>query len=46
MIPKMNGMEVMGKIRESNMIPIIIISAKGGDSGKTLGLGVGQMIIW
>lgn len=41
MIPKMNGLEVMGKIRESNTVPIIIISAKDTDSDKTLGLGLG-----
>ena len=41
MIPKMNGMEVMGKIRESSTVPIIIISAKDTDSDKTLGLGLG-----
>lgn len=41
MIPKMNGMEVMGKIRESSTVPIIIISAKDTDSDKTLGLGMG-----
>lgn len=41
MIPKMNGIEVMGKIRENNTVPIIIISAKDTDSDKTLGLGLG-----
>lgn len=41
MIPKMNGMEVMSKIREHNTVPIIIISAKDTDSDKTLGLGLG-----
>ncbi len=41
MIPKKNGMEVMGKIRESSTVPIIIISAKDTDSDKTLGLGLG-----
>ena len=41
MIPKMSGIEVMGKIRESNTVPIIIISAKDTDSDKTLGLGLG-----
>lgn len=41
MIPKMNGIEVMGKIREYNTVPIIIISAKDTDSDKTLGLGLG-----
>ena len=32
MIPKRNGMEVMGKIRESSTVPIIIISAKDTDA--------------
>ena len=41
MIPKRNGIEVMRKIRESNTVPIIIISAKDTDSDKTLGLGLG-----
>lgn len=34
-------MEVMGKIRESSTVSIIIISAKDTDSDKTLGLGLG-----
>lgn len=41
MIPRMNGIEVMGKIRENSTVPIIIISAKDTDSDKTLGLGLG-----
>lgn len=41
MIPKINGMEVMRKIRQSSTVPIIIISAKDTDSDKTLGLGLG-----
>lgn len=41
MIPKRNGMEVMRKIRESNTVPIIILSAKDTDSDITLGLGLG-----
>ncbi len=41
MIPKMSGIEVMGKIRESDTVPIIILSAKDTDSDKTLGLGLG-----
>ena len=41
MIPKMNGIEVMSKIREHNTVPIIIISAKDTDSDRTLGLGLG-----
>ncbi len=41
MIPKVSGLEVIRKIRESHTIPIIIISAKDTDSDKTLGLGLG-----
>jgi len=41
MIPRLNGMEVMRRIREKNTVPIIIISAKDTDSDKTLGLGMG-----
>lgn len=41
MIPKINGIEVMSRIRERNTVPIIIISAKDTDSDKTLGLGLG-----
>ena len=41
MIPKISGMEVMGKMRARSTVPIIIISAKDTDSDKTLGLGLG-----
>ena len=41
MIPKISGIEVMGRIREHHTVPIIIISAKDTDSDKTLGLGLG-----
>ncbi len=41
MLPKINGIDVMNKIREKSNIPIIIISAKDTDSDKILGLGLG-----
>lgn len=41
MIPKISGMDVMQHIRQSSVIPIIIISAKDSESDKTLGLGLG-----
>lgn len=41
MIPKIDGMRVMRKIREKSMVPIMILSAKDSDSDKTLGLGLG-----
>lgn len=41
MMPKMDGIEACQKIREDNNIPIIMLSAKGEDSDKILGLNVG-----
>lgn len=41
MIPRMNGLEVMQKIREKSTVPIIIMSAKDTDLDKSLGLGLG-----
>lgn len=41
MIPRLSGMEVMKKIRQTSTVPIIIMSAKDTDSDKSLGLGLG-----
>jgi DNA-binding response OmpR family regulator len=41
MMPKMNGYELIKKIRETSNIPIIIVSAKNSDSDKILGLDLG-----
>ena len=41
MIPKLDGMEVMNRIRAHSTVPIIILSAKDTDSDKTLGLALG-----
>ena len=41
MMPRMNGYELTKKIRCSNNIPIIILSAKNADSDKILGLDLG-----
>lgn len=41
MLPKLNGMEFLKKIRETSLIPVLIISAKGSDIDKALGLGFG-----
>lgn len=41
MLPKMDGLEVCRKVREVSMVPIIILTAKGDDSSKVLGLEYG-----
>lgn len=41
MMPKLDGIRATLKIRESNSIPIIILSAKSEDADKILGLNVG-----
>ena len=41
MMPGMNGLEMCKKIRETNNIPIIMLSAKSTDLDKILGLGTG-----
>lgn len=41
MMPKLNGFELVKKIRTKYKIPIIILSAKNMDSDKILGLGLG-----
>ena len=41
MMPKLDGIKTCMKIRETNNIPIIMLSAKGEDSDKILGLNVG-----
>ncbi|TFE29912.1 response regulator transcription factor [Cohnella luojiensis] len=41
MMPKMNGMEVCRRIRETASIPILMVSAKAEDMDKILGLMTG-----
>ena len=41
MLPKMDGFEVCQAIREFSEMPIIMLTAKGEDSDKVLGLTVG-----
>jgi DNA-binding response OmpR family regulator len=41
MMPGMTGLEMCKKIRETNNIPIIMLSAKSTDLDKILGLGTG-----
>lgn len=41
MLPKLSGMDVLKRIREKSLLPVLIISAKGSDIDKALGLGFG-----
>jgi DNA-binding response OmpR family regulator len=41
MMPKMDGITAMAKIREISNVPIIMLTAKGEDTDKILGLEVG-----
>ena len=41
MMPKLNGLSALMKIREQNNIPVIMLSAKTEESDKVLGLSMG-----
>ena len=41
MMPEMDGIQTMMKIRETDNVPIILLTAKSEDSDKVLGLTVG-----
>ena len=41
MMPKMNGLEVVNKIREESQVPILMLSAKTSDIDKIRGLAKG-----
>jgi two-component system response regulator VicR len=41
MLPDMDGIDLCRQIRETNQVPILILSARGSDTDKVLGLGFG-----
>ena len=41
MMPEMNGISAMVKIRETSNVPVILLTAKSEDTDKVLGLTVG-----
>ncbi len=41
MMPRMNGLHVLKKLRETSNIPVLVFSAKDTDSDKILGLNLG-----
>lgn len=45
MMPKLDGVRTIKKLRETMEIPVIMLSAKSEDTDKIIGLNMGQMII-
>ncbi|GIN74589.1 putative transcriptional regulatory protein YcbL [Bacillus sp. J14TS2] len=41
MLPKLSGIDFLKQIRTTSLMPVLIISAKGSDIDKALGLGFG-----
>ena len=41
MMPQMDGLETLAKLREFSNIPVIFLTAKGEDTDKSLGLNIG-----
>ena len=41
MMPKMDGIEAMTRLREKSNVPVILLTAKSEDTDKVLGLTVG-----
>ena len=41
MMPELDGFQVLKRVRETNDVPVIVVSAKGQDSEKILGLNLG-----
>ena len=41
MMPRMNGLQVLKKLREMSNIPVLMLSAKDADADKILGLNLG-----
>ena len=46
MLPKLDGIQVCQRIRENSNVPIIMLTAKGEDMDKILGLEYGHRLQW
>ena len=44
MMPRLDGLSAVMKIREKRNLPIIVLSAKSEDSDKVLGLSMGCLL--
>ena len=45
MLPKLDGFEVCQQLRETSSVPVVMLTAKGDDMDKILGLSMEQMTI-
>src|SRR5690625_1563794 len=41
MLPSVDGLDILKQLRQESWIPVLIMSAKGSDVDKALGLGFG-----
>ena len=45
MMPKLDGLETLRRIREKSQVPVIMLTAKGDETDRVVGLELGQMTI-
>ncbi len=41
MMPRLDGLNLLRKLREKSTVPVIFLTARSGDADKVLGLGLG-----
>jgi two-component system OmpR family response regulator len=41
MLPRMNGIEVLGRIRQTSKVPVLMLTARGDDVDRVVGLELG-----
>ena len=41
MLPKLSGTEILRRVREDSPLPVIVLTAKGGEADRVLGLEIG-----
>ncbi len=46
MLPGMGGLDVLRRVREQSPIPVLILTARGEDVDRILGLEIGRTIIF
>ena len=41
MLPKLSGTEILRRVRQESVLPVIVLTAKGGEADRVLGLEIG-----